>query len=1009
MDLKLINRIFAGGVFLISLLVLMLTVQPSVSFWDCGEFIAAGYYLQVPHPPGAPLFLLLGRLFSIIPFAENIAYKVNIISVLSSALSVLFLYLVAVKLIENYRGKDYKSKFEAIAVYISAAIGAFSFSFSDTFWFNGVEAEVYAFSTFLFAAITWLIMTWNEKADEPGSERYIVMIGYLIGLSTGVHLMAVLAMVPVVMIIMFKKFVNDEVVLKKSAYVFLAHVGILLLTAVLSWKGAKSSTFPSQLQYMEYDSSFKVMLLLISLPLIGVGLFAFKSSIKNSIYLPMIIGGVFLALTYPGIVKYLPKFIASIAQTSSTTGLVVFLIIVAALGLVIYLSKTKNMPTLHLIAVFFAFNLIGFTTFTLVIVRANQNPPMNENEPDTFTELVSYLGREQYGNFPTFKRRFSAEPHQQAIYKNYSSDLDFFWNYQMHHMMTRYLFWNYAGRESWQPDAGSNIAPFNGIGNALGKIINVRFGGQFKDSLLGIPLLLGLLGVYFHFRKDWKMATIFMIMFFFMGYLTAFYQNQQQPQPRERDYFYVGAFFVYSIWIAIGLYGLVQLVTEKIKSQSLQKGLVYGILALGVLGVPVKMLASNFNTHDRSKNFVPWDYSYNMLQSCEPNSILFTNGDNDTFPLWYLQDVEGIRRDVKIVNLSLINTDWYIKQMKNNDPYKVGVVKMSFSDQEAEKIANEGGVLWPENGQDIVIPFPKDKDKLAKFLKEYKITDSLSASTNALVFNLKPTIGGRAIRTQDLMIKDILEQNNWERPVYFAITCSEDSKIGLDQFLVMEGMAFKLTPNRVSDIKSYVNEAALSKNLLEENPSYSKDFKPGFKFRGLNDPSIFWDENHTRMMQNYRNLYSRLAQYYIEVGQNDKALNVVSAMDKIMPYSSFPIEYYQAFDFADIYTKAGNPAKGNEYFKTAVAMCDSIVDENPANVMPLELLISNLINKGDLVNAEAKLNKYASLKAARQNYAQYFAGQIEALKKYPGKSFEEIQKIYNDSIANLQKQQTPAK
>ena len=295
----------------------------------------------------------------------------------------------------------------------------------------------------------------------------------------------------------------------------------------------------------------------------------------------------------------------------------------------------------------FIFALIGFTTFAMVIIRSNQNPPMNENEPNTFTELVSYLNREQYGDFPIFKRRFATEPHQQIVYTGYNSDLDFFWRYQMNHMMTRYWLWNYAGREGWNQDDGANIAPFNQVGNIFGKIFNIHFEGNAKDSLFAIPFILGLLGIYFHFKKDWKMASVFMIMFILMGYLTAFYQNQQQPQPRERDYFYVGGFFVFSIWIAIAIRALVDIAQEKVKSDALKKTAVVGVLTLGIILVPIKMFSANYYTHDRSKNWIPWDYSYNLLQSCAPNGVLFTNGDNDTFPVWYLQDVEGVRRDVK--------------------------------------------------------------------------------------------------------------------------------------------------------------------------------------------------------------------------------------------------------------------------------------------------------------------------------------------------------------------------
>jgi hypothetical protein len=250
----------------------------------------------------------------------------------------------------------------------------------------------------------------------------------------------------------------------------------------------------------------------------------------------------------------------------------------------------------------------------------------------------------------------------------------------MNHMKTRYLLWNFAGREGWSQDQGANIAPFNGVGNVFGKLIGVNFAGDVKDSLFGIPFLLGLFGIYFHFRKDWKMAAVFMIMFILMGYLTAFYQNQQQPQPRERDYFYVGAFFVYAVWIALGIRGFIDLALMKIKGDALRNAAVYGILAAGIVLVPVRMLQANYFTHDRSNNWVPWDYSYNLIAKLCSKWSTFYNGDNDTFPLWYLQDVEGVRRDVKVVNLSLLNTHWYVRHLKNNDPYNVGTVNIRIPD-----------------------------------------------------------------------------------------------------------------------------------------------------------------------------------------------------------------------------------------------------------------------------------------------------------------------------------------
>lgn len=902
MNFNLLNKVIAGIVFIISFIVLFMTVQPSVSFWDCGEFVAASVSLQVPHPPGTPFFLLLGNIFSKLPIGENLGYRVNMISVISSALSILFLYLIAVKLIENYKGKKADNLFDAISTYVSAAIGALAFSFSDTFWFNGVEAEVYAFSTFLFAAVTYLIIRWNERADNKDSEKYILMIAYLIGLSTGVHLMSVLAAVPVVMIIMFKKYVNDEESLKKTGYIFLGHSAIILLLAFFWWSSQKSQTPPTSEEYKDFDTKFKLFIVAISALIMGV--YWKKIFTRNSFYMPLIIGGIALFATYPGVVKYLPEIMTAIGGDNIVIEIIILALLFAGLGYGVHYTRKESKPTLHLVFMSFIFILVGFMTFAMVIIRSNQNPPMDENDPDTFTELVKYLNREQYGEFPTFKRRFATEPHQMGVYTNYSSDLDFLYSYQMNHMMTRYLLWNFAGREGWVQDQGANIAPFNGIGNIIGKLIGVNFAGDVKDSLFGIPFLLGLLGIYFHFRKDWKMAAVFMIMFVFMGHLTAFYQNQQQPQPRERDYFYVGAFFVYAIWIAIGLRGLIDLIQKKIKSVSARNAAAYAVLAVGIVLVPVKMLQANYFTHDRSNNWVPWDYSYNLLQSCAPNSVLFTNGDNDTFPLWYLQDVDGVRRDVKIANLSLLNTEWYISQLKNNDPYKVGTVKMRLSDQQIMDIRP---IQWSPRNITVPLPTPSNTISFSDIIQQFGLQDTSLLKQGAITWTMNPTLNYgniQAVRVQDLMVKEIVEANNWERPIYFAVTCSEDSKIGLSDYLRMEGMAFRLVPEKRKANDEFV-EANILKANLTEAVGYSKNYQPGFKFRGLNDPKIFFDDNHKRMVMNYRNAFLRLTMNYLGKKQNDLVIQVLDNMESKMPRKQFPIDYWILSSIGDFYLQAG--------------------------------------------------------------------------------------------------------
>jgi len=896
MNQKTLHRIIGLAVFLISAIVYLMTVQPSTSFWDCGEFIASSYSLQVPHPPGTPFFLLLGRLFSIIPFADNIAYRVNMMSVFSSAFVILFLYLIAVKLIENYKQNKHESLLDSLGTYLAASIGALSLAFADTFWFNAVEAEVYAMSTFFIAFVTWLMIIWNEKADEPDNEKYLIMIAYLLGLSIGVHLLSLLAIVPIVMTIMFRKYLTDEVILKKTAYLFLIQAAVVLIVAMGIWYSAKGTQAPFPEDYKAFDQRFLMMIGVVTI--IFMAAFWKKIFQKNSFYIPMIIGGIALLAVYPGFVKYIPKLIFALSGNNFIMNGIILFAIFGLVGYLIYWSQKYDKPTTNLIAKSVLFILLGYSTYSMIMIRSNQDTPINLNTPKTMSEFHSYMNREQYGDFPTFKRRFSQEPHQQRIYSNYSSDLDFFLSYQMNHMFNRYLLWNYAGRDSTVQDAGVGW-------------------GQF----LAIPFLLGLFGLYYHFKRDWKMASIFFTIFIFMGYLTAFYQNQQQPQPRERDYFYVGAYFVFSIWIALGTRGIFDLVYTQFKNSKFIN-FVYSLAIVVIfLAVPVTMLYANFFTHDRSRNYVPWDYAYNLLQSVEKDAVLFTNGDNDTFPLWYLQDVEGVRRDVRVANLSLLNTGWYIKQLRNLSPYGSKKVAMNMTDKEIDRI---GPSRWEPKNISINVT--------QEAYKEFGITDTSVTNQGKLTWLMPNTTtygNVKVIRVQDIVVLDFVKAANWERPVYFAVTCSDASRIGLGDYLQMEGMAFRLVPTKRTNKLYYVNEPILRAQLFDEPETYSKEYRPGFKFRGLNDPTIFMDNNHQRLAQNYRNSFLRLAINYLDEGNNDDAVATLDKMEEKIPRDNIIMRYELLNDISNLYYSAGAMEQYKEIVEDLEPIMLKMLEENP--------------------------------------------------------------------------------
>jgi hypothetical protein len=985
MNQKLLKRILGFLVFAASGITYYFTAQPSVSFWDCGEYLATAFNVQIPHPPGAPFFLLIARFFSMLPIADNIAFRMNLISVLASAASVWLLYLVIIKTMENYRGKEYSKFFDATIVYVIAAIGALAHAFAMISWWNAVETEVYATNTFVFAGILYVMLIWNERADEVDSERFILLVAYLVGLSTSLRLMGALTTISIVMIIMFRKYVNDEKELKKTVYYLLAHIGVVLLLAIILWTGANATQMPSPEEYGAFDMKFAGLIAFASIVLIGA--FWKKIANWNSIYFVLLAGGVLLVAIYPGVVRYLPNLIAKISGTSDTIAMVCVLAFMGGLGYLIYFTSKKKLPTINLIAKSFLFIVLGFTSYGVIIIRAEQNPPINENAPSNFSTLVTYLNREQYGDWPTFQRRYSTEPHQQQIYTQYSNDFDFLWNYQMHHMMTRYIMWNFAGRESWDQDSGVNIWPLNGVGNIIGKPFGLRFAGDASRSYYGIPFLIGLLGIFFHFRRDWKMAMVYMVMFLMITYITAYYQNQQEPQPRERIKFYGTMCFMFSIWIAVGLHNLVELLRKKLGEKSIAKAVPVAALALAFVLIPARMFMSNYNQQDRSKDWLPWDFAYNMLQSCDPNAILFTNGDNDTFPLWYLQEVEGIRQDVRIANLSLINTPWYINQLKNEEPHGAAKVDMNLSDIEISDIRP---MRWESRMMEILAP--SDTNKSKEISKSLVAGNDSAAVGNKITWKMDPTLNFgdvTAIRAQDIAVLSIIQANNWRRPIYFAATCSNDSRIGLDDYIRLEGLAYKLVPTKSNSKMEMVDKEKLERNLLNENPSYSKTFQPGFKYRSLNDKTVYFDDNHQRMIQNYRGLFIRLAIDYSSERNFDKAVQVMDYMGKKMPFRPDEVDYRILRDISSVYFNAHRIDKYKVYAREIEKKALASIKENPTDFNsyynPYMLLLEVYENLGEYTKAIGILEKlkeyYPNDPSINQMMQKYQAMQQMSVQK----------------------------
>jgi len=696
------------------------TVAPTTSFWDCGEFIAASYTMGVPHPPGAPLYLLVGRLFSLLPLADNIGLRINLLSTLVSTFTVMLLYLCIVHLARIWRGRE-NTVAEKITVYGGAAVGALAFAFSHSFWWNAVEAEVYAVSMFFTAFVFYLALRWRDSADAPSGNRILLFIFYLVGLSIGVHLLNILALLAVAYIVAFRR--------------------------------------------------------------IEINL--------RSFILTGLIGSIIIFAIYPGIIQGLPLLIKKFSVWS-----VAILLIALVWMAVSFIKRDKRLPALAVLSALLV--MLGYSTFLIIKIRSGLDPFLDENDPETWSRLLSYLNREQYGSesliLTMFKRKAPL------------------WSYQINKMYIRYLGWQY-----------------------------------FEVSrFFALPFLLGVIGAVHHFYRDSKGAFTVLVLFLMTGLAVVFYLNQDDPQPRERDYAYVGSFFAFAIWIGLGVLSLVEMTVGALKK--LKPALPAGaVTALCLMVVPINMWVKNHHNHSRSGNYIAWDYSYNLLETCEPNAILYTNGDNDTFPLWYLQEVEGVRQDVRVVNLSLLNTGWFIKQLRDKEPRVPMLSRITdqYIDHNVES-RDISGLLdrrWQETRKvKIKGPFMGNPDLV------WDVPATLS-------YPVGP--GGRAehfLRVQDFMILNTIVASAWKRPIYFAVTVADNNLVGLrnitDQtknYLTMEGLAFRVTPQP----SPLIDPERLAENMLHR-----------YRYRNIDNPDIYYNENILKLLGNYRQGLIQLAYHY---------------------------------------------------------------------------------------------------------------------------------------------------
>ena len=957
---KKINTILGWAVFAIASIVYISTAEPSASFWDCGEYIATACKLQVGHPPGAPLFQIIGRFFSMFAFGDtsNIAYMVNIMSGLSSSFTILFLFWtltmlarkLALKSGEMTEGKMY-------AVFGSATVGALAYTFSDSFWFSATEGEVYAMSSFFTALVFWAILKWEEHADEKHSFRWLIFIAYMVGLSIGVHLLNLLAIPAIAFVYYFKK--NKKPNPKGIALTFLISILVLgfVMTGIIPWIVKLAGYFE----------------------LFFVNTIGLPFNTGTIIYFIAIISGIYFGIRY---------------------------------------TRKKQKAVLNTILWSLTFILIGYSSFFMLIIRSNANTPIDENNPEDAIGLLAYLNREQYGDWPILKGQYFNAPvvdrkdgnpvyrksakegkyiiidekkdaipvyspelstifprmwnntEQRYIndYKKWSKmkgiqvsvedeygeketytkptfdeNLRYFFRYQLNHMYFRYFMWNFSGRQndiqgmSDRKD-GNWISGIRFLDHArLGPVLDTpeSLHNKATNKFYMLPLLLGLIGILYQIKNDKHNSLVVGLLFFMTGLAIVVYLNQHSPQPRERDYAYAASFYAFAIWIGLGVYAIFDLIKDKLQHK--MAAMIVSVASL--VFVPGIMAKEGWDDHDRSGRYTALAMANNYLNSCAPNAILFTNGDNDTFPLWYAQEVEGIRTDVRVVNLSLLNTEWYIDQMKRK-AYESDPVPFSLPwDQYKDGTRNYTYFLENENIKghvelsQLFDILKKDPDRLTMQTrigpieyfptKKFKITvDSAKVietgtvsldRADRIVDEIAWTLNRSGVTKNYLMVLDLLATNNWERPVYFAITTGSNAYIGLEEYFQLEGLTYRLVPVKSSKSDGQSGEANI--DIMYEN------LVNRFEFGNINDPSVYLDETSRRMTMNLRNNFFRLSDALINENKYDSAKVVLDRCLEEMPDKTIPYNYF-TMPMAEGYYEIGEMEKGNEIYSRMIEIFD---------------------------------------------------------------------------------------
>ena len=1022
---KLVDNVLGWITFLVAAFVYCSTIEPTASFWDCPEFITTGYKLEVGHPPGAPFFMLTANLFS--HFASDpsqVAKMVNMMSALLSATTILFLFWSITHLTRRLIMKDWSclTTPKLIAIEASGLVGALIYTFSDTFWFSAVEGEVYAYSSAFTAIVFWLILKWEDKADEAHSDRWLVLIAYMTGLSIGVHLLNLLCIPAIVLVYCYRRFPNIE--LKGSlialivSFVIVAAVLYGVVPGIITVGGWFQLFFVNTLGCPFNTGEVVYIFLLVATVIWAIYETYTDRSLKRQ-NLAFVLSVGMLGIPFYGF-----------GWSAVVIGVVVLVALWFVLGyrkrvekklVPVITARVKNTALLCMLML-----MIGYSSYAVIVIRSTANPPMDQNSPEDIFTLGSYLSRDQYGDrplaygqaytsqvafdvqgnmcipkrtkgAPVYQRKEKASKEEKDSYfvvttkdkmvyaqnmvfpRMYSSDhaqayeswlggvtgtevpydrcgesvmvkmpsqwdnIRFFLSYQCNFMYWRYFMWNFCGRQN--DIQGNGEAEHGNWITGISFIDNLMYGDQSKlpDDLknnkghnvfYGLPLLLGLIGLFWQAwrgRRGIRQFWVVFFLFFMTGLAIVIYLNQTPMQPRERDYAYAGSFYAFAIWCGMGVAALYDMIARKMKG--VNPTAIAAVVALLCVLVPIQMASQTWDDHDRSGRYTCRDFGQNYLMTLQDkgNPIIFTNGDNDTFPLWYNQETEGVRTDARVCNLSYVNTDWYIDQMKrpayNSPSLPITWPRLDFCSGTNEYVRVQPELkeqvleFYKENPEEAKQQFgdePFEVRNVMKYWVRSKNADMHVIPTDTLYLDIdkeavkrsgmmmaSDTIpdrmvislkGKSALYKGELMMLEIVSQANWTRPVYVATTVGSDNYLNLGDNFVREGLANRITP--------FTTNAPGAKNFDTEK-TYNNVMNR-YKWGGLEQKGLYIDETVMRMCYTHRHLMADLALQLIAEGKTDKALNVLRKSEKVLPSYNVPNTYLSgAADLAKAYALLG--------------------------------------------------------------------------------------------------------